>query len=391
MRATFQAGFLLLTIIGVFVVAGNAEAWCPFGGIEGLYNYFTEGSLPCSLGVSNFYILAAVLVMTITVRRAFCGYMCPVGTASDWVRRLGAHLGARELTVPRGLDRALSLIKYAVLIAVVYFTCRTAELVFRGYDPCYALISRHGEDITPLAYAISAGILLVSLFVTMPFCRWLCPLAAALNPFSRFGLARIKRDESTCTQCGHCSAVCPMNIPVHEVAEVKQARCISCLSCVDACPTHSESSLVWGPPPWLARSLPRSVLAGVLLMLTTAAVATSSLLGTPSFVSTRGLAPARLDTVELEIEGLTCRGKATLLVYFLERDDGFELSEFVELRAWPGPGAARAHVVFDPDSCSRDDVKRAIVEPYFDNVAHIWRFSPFSVRGFDPLEDVLDK
>ncbi len=79
MRKTLQFGFLALTLVAVFVVRGNAERWCPFGGLEALYTYTREGNLPCSLGVSNFYILGAVLLMTLILRRAFCGYVCPVG------------------------------------------------------------------------------------------------------------------------------------------------------------------------------------------------------------------------------------------------------------------------------------------------------------------------
>jgi len=35
MRTWLQLWFLVLTLVGVFAFAGNAEAWCPFGGVEG--------------------------------------------------------------------------------------------------------------------------------------------------------------------------------------------------------------------------------------------------------------------------------------------------------------------------------------------------------------------
>lgn len=82
-RRLVQLGFVILTVGGVFVFGGNAERWCPFGGVEALYSYATEGNMLCSLGISNFYILGAVLVMTLLLRRAFCGYMCPIGSVSE--------------------------------------------------------------------------------------------------------------------------------------------------------------------------------------------------------------------------------------------------------------------------------------------------------------------
>jgi polyferredoxin len=146
-RRIVQAAFLLLTIVGVFVVGANAELWCPLGGIEGLSTYWSEGNLICSLGVSNFYILAGVFVMAVLLRRAFCGYMCPIGTLSDWIHAAARRWRMPQPRIPERADRILALLKYVVLAAVVLFTWQAGELLFRAYCPAYALISRHGADI----------------------------------------------------------------------------------------------------------------------------------------------------------------------------------------------------------------------------------------------------
>ncbi len=385
-RRIIQFGFLSLTLVGVFVVRGNAERWCPFGGVEALYTYATEGNLTCSLAVSNFYILGAVLVMTLLLRRAFCGYMCPIGTISEWLQRAVTRLGLRATTVPVRLDRGLSILKYAALVVILYFTYKTAELVLRGYDPCYVLIGRHGEDITVWAYVISGAIVVASLFLTVPFCRWLCPLAAVLNPFSRIGLARVKRDEDACLDCGECSTACPMAIPVDKVDQVTAARCLSCMSCADACAAEGCDAICWGPPKALGRRWPNAALVAILLSCTAAAVAASHMFPLPSFVKMRGEAPAVTAAAELEVVGLNCRGNATLLMYYLERDDAFEIEGYVKLEAWPGPGAARARVVYDPSRCDDTAVKQAITEPYYDATGGLWRLSPFEIKGYDPLQ-----
>ena len=56
------------------------------------------------------------------------------------------------------LGSALSVLKYGVLAIVLVLTYRAGELIFRGFDPCYALLSRHGEDITFWAYVASGAI-----------------------------------------------------------------------------------------------------------------------------------------------------------------------------------------------------------------------------------------
>jgi ferredoxin len=385
MRRTIQFGFLVLTVVGVFVVGGNAERWCPFGGVEAIYTYLSEGNMVCSLGMSNFYILGGVLLMTVVLRRAFCGYLCPVGTVSEWLRRGAGKLGFRGRDVPEGVDRVLSLIKYPLLGVILYFTYQTAELVLRGYDPCYALISRHGKDITVWAYLIAGVVVVASLVVMMPFCRWLCPLAAVLNPFSRFGVARVQRDEDACIQCADCSSSCPMAIPVDRVRSVTHARCLACLDCVEACPTSDRPALSWGPPKSLGRSWSKTVLAGVLLLCVVAPVAAAWMLPMPSFVRERGTRPEETASVELRIDNLTCRGNCNLLMYYLERDDMDALSGYMRLEAWPAQEAARVRITYDAAVCDEGAIRRAISEPYFDTVEGFWRDSPFLIEGYDPL------
>ncbi|UCE58689.1 MAG: 4Fe-4S binding protein [Phycisphaerales bacterium] len=384
-RRLVQFCFLALTLIGVFVVRGNVERWCPFGGVEALYTYATEGNLTCSLAVTNFYILAAVLIITLLLRRAFCGYMCPIGAISDWLQKGAARCGVAPAKVPVSLDRILSLVKYPLLVVILYFTYRTAELVLRGFDPCYALLSRHGADITYWAYVVAGGIVIGSLIVTMPFCRWLCPLAAVLNPFSRFGLTRITRDRNACVDCAECALACPMEIPVATLGQVTAARCMSCLECVQKCPAREDGAVSWGPPRRIGRPWSTRILITILLLCTGSAVAASYLFPLPSFIKTRGEAPAATATVELNIHDLTCRGRANLLMYYLERDDMFEIQGYIGLHAWPSPGLAKVRINYDPSLCDQITVKRAITEPYYDAYGGVWRLSPFWIQGFDPL------
>ena len=296
-----------------------------------------------------------------------------------------ARLGIKAVTVPPQADRVLSMLKYVVLAVILYFTYRTSELVFRGYDPCYALLSRHGEDITIWAYVIAGVLIVASVVLMLPFCRWLCPLAAVLNPFSRFGVTRIRRDVDACVECGECTVACPMAIPVDRLTEVRAARCTSCMSCIQECPGGAEGALSWGPAGRKRRHWPQGVLVALLLACTAGAVAANFALPLPSYVKTRGELSAATATVELRVAGLGCRGNASLLMYFLERDDLYELPGYLKLEAWPGPGAARTRITYDPTECDEDAIKEAITEPYHDQLEQRWRYSPFEIEGYDQL------
>ena len=394
-RRLVQAGFLALTVAGVFLLGGHAERWCPFGGAEAIYTYVREGNLTCSLGVSNFYVLGAVLLSALLLRRAFCGYVCPIGAISEFARRGAALLGIREMRVPRRLDAALSLLKYPVLAAILYLTWKAGELIFRGFDPCYALISRHGEDITFWAYVAAGGILAGSLFLSVPFCRWICPLAALLNPLSRFGLARVRRDEAACIDCGKCARACPMAIPVDRVPSVAHARCTACLDCLAVCPEIGRGALAWGAAPGIgARRRPggaspargRVLAAGLMVLLLASSVAATVLFPLPSFAWSRGVAPERTATLELAIAGVTCRGSSNRLAGFLDRDDEYAVPGYLKLETWPGPGFARVRLTYDPAATNGTALRQAATEAYFDAERGEFRIPPFRIAGYDPLD-----
>jgi hypothetical protein len=72
-------------------------------------------------------------------------------------------------------------------------------------------------------------------------------------------------------------------------------------------------------------------------------------------------------------------------MYYLERDDMYELSGYLKLEAWPGPGAALARVTYNPSLTDEASIKEAVTEPYFDGEASVWRPSPFAIEGYDPF------
>ncbi len=384
-RRYVQLLFLSLTLVAVFVVKGNAERWCPFGGVEAIYTYIQEGNMVCSLGVSNFYILGAVLLLTLLLKRVFCSHVCPIGTISELLRIPGKWLKRKPLAVPAKLDRVLALMKYVVLGTILYFTWRAGELMFRGYDPCYALISRHGEDIAIGSYVVAGLVVVSSLFITIPFCRWFCPLAAVMNPLSRLGLFRVARHDDKCTHCGRCRIACPSAIEVDKATTITHARCTNCMNCINACPEKDNGALTWGLSPQSAVRKPQGVVVVILFVLISFAVATAYIAPMPSFVFEQGERSGTIASETLHVQGLKCRGSATLFTFFLCRNDIYEIPGYIRVEAWPGPQQGRAKVYFEKDQADRQAILDAITEPFYDAVDNRWRSSPFVIEGYDPL------
>ena len=161
------------------------------------------------------------------------------------------------------------------------------------------------------------------------------------------------------------------------------------MDCIAACPKEKQQALFWGPPNWLGRAWSPATVVVVLLLCGGAAVAAAYLAPMPSFVKSRGMRPDQVDVVELRIQGLTCRGRANLLVSFVERDDMYKIPGpsadapgYYRLEAWPDPNVAVVHVSFDPKTADEEIIKRAIVEPYYDMGQNRWWMSPFLVKDY---------
>lgn len=213
---------------------------CPLGGVETLGRYLTDGRFLSKTGVSNFWMLAAALSGTALFGAFFCGWLCPLGAVQDWVGRLGRRLLGRRYNrmVPGRIDRALGLLRYAVLALILYQTAVSASLVFARVDPYFALFNLWTGDATLAAAAVLGAVLAASLLVERPWCRWFCPMGALQGLAGFLAPWTIRRDVTSCTGCGACGRACPMGIDPGGKEAVRDTRCNRCGACLDACPSR---------------------------------------------------------------------------------------------------------------------------------------------------------
>jgi polyferredoxin len=255
MQLTFTGFILFITIQhvtageGTTNITASTEAYCPFGGLEALYQFISSrGSTIPHTHISNLVMLAAVLITALFMRSAFCGWICPLGFIQDLISRFSVFLGRHLSFYKRGmktlktrlaplstLDRYLRLIKYGVLIWAVAGAAVYGVMVFRDYDPWSALINIAEFSFTP-GLIVLGFTLVASFFVERPWCRYACPLGAASGLLGKLSPVYLKREESACKVCKVCSSACPMGLPVHTAETIKSADCIACLECVGACP-----------------------------------------------------------------------------------------------------------------------------------------------------------
>lgn len=214
------------------------ENLCPFGGVASLYGLVTGGEFTCSLGPANLSLLIGIIVLALIAKRAFCGWVCPLGFIGELIYRLREKVTKKRVkTIPPRLNAWLKPLRYIVLVLVLYFTWQIGDLVFRGFDPFYAIFSGMGHGTLGwITWTILAIFLIGSWFVPMFFCRYFCPLGATLDPFGWLGLIKVSRNAETCIDCNKCHKVCPHDLHPEKVDVLRHHDCTNCMECIDACP-----------------------------------------------------------------------------------------------------------------------------------------------------------
>lgn len=224
------------------------HAYCPFGALEWLFTYLFSGQFIQKLYRSNFILLGIFVVLTLFFGRVFCGFFCPIGAISEWLRKLWKKIGfKKDIELPAKIDKYLRYLKYVVLLAIVYFSFQYTALVFDSYDP-FSAFAHLGNEFDELifAYAVLGFVVITALFSKGRWCRYLCPLGAFFGLVSKIGFFKLKRDKITCTGCGSCNRSCPANLNIKDAPQIKDADCISCMNCVTVCPHTSLTIHVLG-------------------------------------------------------------------------------------------------------------------------------------------------
>ena len=86
-------------------------------------------------------------------------------------------------------------------------------------------------------FVILSVVILMSVFIHRPFCKYMCPLGAFYALFNRISLLNIVYDQNSCVNCGACQKSCKMQ--VDPTKQPNSAECIRCGECVKSCPAGS--------------------------------------------------------------------------------------------------------------------------------------------------------
>ncbi|UCH74505.1 MAG: regulatory protein NosR [Rhodospirillales bacterium] len=165
-------------------------------------------------------------------RGAFCGWLCPFGALQELLNRIARRFRVPQFRLPFTLHERLWPVKYIIFLSLFALSLGAFDMAYTAaeVEPFKtAIVMRFVREWPFLLYV--AVLLGAGLFVERAFCRYLCPLGAALAVPARIRMFEwLKRRWHCGQQCNICATKCPVQA-IHPNGSINPNECIYCLNC----------------------------------------------------------------------------------------------------------------------------------------------------------------
>jgi len=229
-----RIGFLLFTLVWIGWIAGaqlsiiNVFAW--------LRGIFSGNGVAVLLGDPLLFVLLAFVVVSFVIwgRGVFCGWLCPFGALQELLAKLGRVVKLPQWSPSYRAHRRLWPLKYVSLavLAVAALHGLQTMAIAAEIEPFKTVISLRMHRAWP--YVVFALVVLAAgLFVERAFCRFLCPLGAAMAIGGKLRLRRympLKRRKECGSPCQLCANRCPIQA-IEPTGAINMDECFYCLDC----------------------------------------------------------------------------------------------------------------------------------------------------------------
>lgn len=180
-----------------------------------------------------FILWAAVAVgLLFWGRGPFCGWLCPFGALQELTNTIAKWLKVPQIEVPFWLHERLWPIKYIIflgLFGLSLYSLTLAEM-FAEVEPFKtSIILKFAREWPFVIFALT--LLSIGLFIERFYCRYMCPLGAALAIPGRIRMFEwLKRWPECGSPCQRCAKECPVQ-SIHPEGQINVNECIYCMHC----------------------------------------------------------------------------------------------------------------------------------------------------------------
>lgn len=221
----------------------GAVGSCPIGSLQAVPN---TGRFNIS-----YYVLGLIALFGILAGRFYCGYLCPFGFFQDLLYKIKSKK-INHSKIP-------DFFKYSKYIILVLFVFLFPVLLINEFgisDPYFCkYICPSGTLFAGIPLMVTNPLLLnsigglffwklglaifivvLSVFLFRPFCKFLCPLGTLFGLFNGISFYKFNINHD-CISCGKCKSICEYEIYTKETPN--SPECIRCDKCINICPTNA--------------------------------------------------------------------------------------------------------------------------------------------------------
>jgi len=226
----------------------SVDAFLPIGGLMA-FKYFLFTGIVEPVHPAGFILFVAILGVSLVMKKGFCGWICPVGTLSQYTWMAGEKIFGKNFRIGKFTDLSLRSLKYVLLGLFVFLIgvmpLWSTVLFFIGdyYKTVDVRMMKFFTEMSRFTLWFLIALAALSLLYKNVWCRYLCPYGALLGLLSRLSPFKIRRNEEKCTHCHACTTHCPTLIDVEKKDVVKSEECFGCLTCVSRCPSKGALDL----------------------------------------------------------------------------------------------------------------------------------------------------
>lgn len=165
-------------------------------------------------------------------RGFYCGWLCPFGALQELLNEAAKRLGVRQIEVPFAIQERLWAIKYTLFVIIlgVSFYSMEYALVLAEAEPFKTAMSMRFMRAWPFVL-FAVALLVAGLFIERFYCRYLCPLGAALGIPAKVKLFDWLHRRPQCgRECRFCETQCTVGA-IDTLGRINPNECVLCLRC----------------------------------------------------------------------------------------------------------------------------------------------------------------
>ncbi|EUB74375.1 nitrous oxide expression regulator, NosR [Pseudomonas sp. GM41(2012)] len=227
-----RRGYLVFTVVFIgWYALGQLSVVNVLTFAHALFDHFRWELFLTDPLIFMLWVFAAASIL-LWGRGVFCGWLCPFGALQELINEAARKLKIPQYELPFAVHERLWAIKYIILLLLFGISLEsmsTAEL-FAEVEPFKTAITlRFDRQWWFVLYAVA--LLVINIFTRKVYCRYICPLGAALAIPSKFRLFDwLKRRKDCGTPCQLCAKECEIQA-IHPDGRINANECHYCLDC----------------------------------------------------------------------------------------------------------------------------------------------------------------